>query len=107
MNKLNKNNLILIESRFRSVQKNIDKKLNSLNKKPFQRSAENWNRKQGGGGKSISINGDVIEKAAAFSMTSPFMDIDFPPPPCFRFQFSALRWNGFLFKEFNFLSIFF
>ena len=64
MNKLNKNNLILIESRFRSVQKNIDKKLNSLNKKPFQRSAENWNRKQGGGGKSISINGDVIEKAA-------------------------------------------
>ena len=61
MNKLNKNNLILIESRFRSVQKNIDKKLNSLNKKPFQRSAENWNRKLGGGGKSISINGDVIE----------------------------------------------
>ena len=64
MNKLNKNNLILIESRFKSVQKNIDKKLNSLNKKPFQRSAENWNRKLGGGGKSISINGDVIEKAA-------------------------------------------
>ena len=64
MNKLNKNNLMLIESRFKSVQRNIDKKLNSLNKKSFQRIAENWNRKQGGGGKSISINGDVIEKAA-------------------------------------------
>ncbi len=64
MNKLNKNNLALIESRFKSVQKKIDKKLNSLNKKSFQRKVENWNRKQGGGGKSISINGDVIEKAA-------------------------------------------
>ena len=64
MNKLNKNNLMLIKSRFKSVQRNIDKKLNSLNKKSFQRIAENWNRKQGGGGKSISINGDVIEKAA-------------------------------------------
>jgi coproporphyrinogen III oxidase len=65
VNKLNKNNLALIESRFKSVQKKIDKKLNSLNKKSFQRKAENWNRKQGGGGKSISITGDVLEKAAA------------------------------------------
>ena len=64
MNKLYKNNLALIESRFKSVQKKIDKKLNSFNKKSFQRKVENWNRKQGGGGKSISINGDVIEKAA-------------------------------------------
>ena len=64
MNKLNKTNLTLIESRFKSVQRSIDKKLNSFNKKSSQRSAEIWNRKQGGGGKSISINGDVIEKAA-------------------------------------------
>ena len=64
MNKLTKNNLALIESRLRSVQKSIDKKLNSLNIKASQRKAEIWNRKQGGGGKSISINGDVIEKAA-------------------------------------------
>ena len=64
MNKLNKNNLMMIESRFKSVQRSIDKKLNSFNKKSSQRSAEIWNRKQGGGGKSISINGDVIEKAA-------------------------------------------
>ena len=45
-------------------QKSIDKKLNSLNINASQRNAEIWNRKQGGGGKSISINGDVIEKAA-------------------------------------------
>ena len=64
MNKLTKNNLALIESRLRSVQRSIDKKLNSLNIKASQRKAEIWNRKQGGGGKSISINGDVIEKAA-------------------------------------------
>ena len=64
MNKLTKNNLALIESRLRSVQKSIDKKLNFLNIKASQRKAEIWNRKQGGGGKSISINGDVIEKAA-------------------------------------------
>jgi len=64
VNKLNKNNLKLIESRFKSVQRNIDKKLYSLNIKSSQRSAEIWNRKQGGGGKSISISGDVIEKAA-------------------------------------------
>ena len=64
MNKLNKDSLALIESRFKSVQKNIDKKLNSLNKKNSKRVAETWDRKQGGGGLSISINGDVIEKAA-------------------------------------------
>jgi coproporphyrinogen III oxidase len=64
VNRLNKNNLILIESRFKSVQRNINKKLNSLNKKSSQRGIDNWNRKQGGGGKSISIIGDVIEKAA-------------------------------------------
>ena len=64
MNKLNKDSLALIESRFKSVQKNIDKKLNSLNRKNSKRVAETWDRKQGGGGLSISINGDVIEKAA-------------------------------------------
>jgi len=64
VNKLNKNNLAEIESRLKSVQKNIDKKLNSLNKKDSKRVAETWNRKQGGGGLSITINGDVIEKAA-------------------------------------------
>jgi len=64
VNKLTKNNLALIELRLRSVQRSIDKKLNSFNIKASQRKAEIWNRKQGGGGKSISINGDVIEKAA-------------------------------------------
>ena len=64
MNKLTKKNLALIELRLRSVQSSIDKKLNSLNIKASQQKAEIWNRKQGGGGKSISINGDVIEKAA-------------------------------------------
>jgi len=64
VNKLTKNNLALIELRLRSIQRSIDKKLNSLNIKASQRKAEIWNRKQGGGGKSISINGDVIEKAA-------------------------------------------
>ena len=64
MIKLNKNNLMMIESRFKSVQKNIENKLNSLNKKSSQRDAELWNRKQGGGGKSISLYGDIIEKAA-------------------------------------------
>ena len=64
MNKLTKNNLALIELRLRSVQRSIDKKLNSFNIKASQRKAEIWSRKQGGGGKSISINGDVIEKAA-------------------------------------------
>jgi len=64
VNKLNKNNLAEIESRLKSVQKNIDKKLNSLNKKDSKRVTETWNRKQGGGGLSITINGDVIEKAA-------------------------------------------
>ena len=63
-NKLTKNNLALIELRLRSVQKSIDKKLNSLNIKTSKRKAEIWNHKQDGGGKSISINGDVIEKAA-------------------------------------------
>ena len=64
MNRLTKNNLALIELKLRSVQKSIDKKLNSLNIKTSQRKAEIWDHKQGGGGKSISINGDVIEKAA-------------------------------------------
>ena len=64
MNKLNKDSLALIESRFKSVQKDVDKKLNSLNRKNSNRVAETWDRKQGGGGLSISVNGDVIEKAA-------------------------------------------
>jgi len=46
VNKLTKNNLALIELRLRSVQRSIDKKLNSLNIKASQRKAETWNRKQ-------------------------------------------------------------
>ena len=35
---------------------------------------------------------EIEEKLiAAFSITSPFIDIDFPPPPCLRFQISAFR----------------
>ena len=64
MNKLDKKNLRIIEEKFQLIQKKIDSKLKKLNKKPAQRIVENWKRSQGGGGKSISISGDIIEKAA-------------------------------------------
>ena len=64
MNKLDKNNLKIIEKKFQLIQKKIDSKLRKLNKKPSLRVAENWKRSQGGGGRSISISGDIIEKAA-------------------------------------------
>tara|TARA_B100000287_G_scaffold431163_1_gene487877 strand:- start:144 stop:1067 length:924 start_codon:yes stop_codon:yes gene_type:complete len=64
VNNLRKNNLKTVEARLKLVQKNIDKRLKSLNKRSAQRIAQNWVRKKGGGGRSISISGDIIEKAA-------------------------------------------
>lgn len=65
MNKLDKPTLKLLEKKFLNIQKNIEKNLLNLNAKDSTSIKENWKRKEGGGGKSISISGDVIEKAAA------------------------------------------
>ena len=38
------------------------------------------------------ISGDnILGPRVQPQFTSPFMDIDFPPPPCLRFQISAFR----------------
>ena len=65
MNKLDKPTLKLLEKKFLNIQKNIEENLLNLNAKDSTSIKENWKRKEGGGGKSISISGDVIEKAAA------------------------------------------
>lgn len=65
MNKLDKPTLKLLEKKFLNIQKNIEENLFNLNSKDRISIKENWKRKEGGGGKSISISGDVIEKAAA------------------------------------------
>ena len=65
MNKLDKPTLKLLEKTFLNIQKNIEENLFNLNSKDRISIKENWKRKEGGGGKSISISGDVIEKAAA------------------------------------------
>ncbi|MBT3852283.1 MAG: oxygen-dependent coproporphyrinogen oxidase, partial [Gammaproteobacteria bacterium] len=65
MNKLDKPTLKLLEKNFLNIQKNIEENLLNLNSKDRISIKENWKRKEGGGGKSISISGDVIEKAAA------------------------------------------
>ena len=64
MNKLDITNLKALENKFRNIQKNIAKSLFKLNRKHPNTISKNWKRKEGGGGKSISISGDVIEKAA-------------------------------------------
>ncbi len=64
MNKLDITNLKALENKFRNIQKNIAKSLFKLNRKHPYTISKNWKRKEGGGGKSISISGDVIEKAA-------------------------------------------
>ena len=64
MNKLDITNLKALENKFRNIQKNLAKSLFKLNRKHPNTISKNWKRKGGGGGKSISISGDVIEKAA-------------------------------------------
>ena len=64
MNKLNKKELENLESTFTRIQKNIEDGIKKLNITPPIRVAKVWKRNQGGGGKSISITGDTIEKAA-------------------------------------------
>ena len=64
MNKLDKATLNFLERELVDIQKNIEKKLANLNNKSPSKISETWKRKEGGGGKSISISGDVIEKAA-------------------------------------------
>jgi coproporphyrinogen III oxidase len=64
VNKLDKAALNFLEKELADIQKNIEKKLANLNNKNLSKLPEAWKRKEGGGGKSISISGDVIEKAA-------------------------------------------
>ena len=64
MNKLDITSLKALENKFRNIQKNLAKSLFKLNRKHPNTISKNWKRKGGGGGKSISISGDVIEKAA-------------------------------------------
>ena len=64
MNKLTKKELENLESTFTRIQKNIENGIKKLNITPAIRVAIVWKRDQGGGGKSISISGDTIEKAA-------------------------------------------
>ena len=64
MNKLTKKELANLESTFTRIQKNIENGIKKLNITPAIRVAKVWKRDQGGGGKSISITGDTIEKAA-------------------------------------------
>ena len=64
MNKLTKKELGNLESTFTRIQKNIENGIKKLNITPAIRVAKVWKRDQGGGGKSISITGDTIEKAA-------------------------------------------
>jgi coproporphyrinogen III oxidase len=64
VNKLTKKELENLESIFTRIQKNIENRIKKLNITPAIRVAKVWKRDQGGGGKSISITGDTIEKAA-------------------------------------------
>ena len=64
MNKLTNKELKKLESVFTKIQRNIESGLNTLFLTNPIRVAKVWKRDQGGGGKSISITGDTIEKAA-------------------------------------------
>ena len=64
MNKLTNKELKKLESLFTKIQRNIESGLNTLFITNPIRVAKVWKRDQGGGGKSISITGDTIEKAA-------------------------------------------
>lgn len=64
MNKLDKQSLNLLETNFANIQKKIETGLLSLNVNKSRSIKDKWKRKEGGWGKSISIEGDVIEKGA-------------------------------------------
>ena len=59
MNKLDKSMLNFLEKELVDIQKNIEKKLAKLNNNTPSKLPEPWKRKQGGGGKSISISGAI------------------------------------------------
>jgi len=64
VNKLTKNTLSGIEKQLQDIQNILAKDLCDLNSIAPIKKSENWERKLGGGGKSISISGNNIEKAA-------------------------------------------
>ena len=64
MNKLTNKELKKLESVFTKIQRDIENGINTLFTSPPIRVAKVWKRDLGGGGKSISITGDTIEKAA-------------------------------------------
>ena len=64
MNKLSKKELETLESTFIKIQRSVEEGIKKLNVSPPIRVAKVWKRDLGGGGKSISITGDNIEKAA-------------------------------------------
>ena len=64
MNKLSKKELKKLESIFTRIQRKVENGINELYDLPPIRVAKVWKRDEGGGGKSISITGDTIEKAA-------------------------------------------
>lgn len=64
VNKLTKQELKKLESVFTKIQRNVESGINKLFITPPIRVAKVWKRDEGGGGKSISITGDTIEKAA-------------------------------------------
>ena len=63
MNKLTKKQLEILEEKFTKVQKKIETSIKKLNIAPPISVAKIWKRDLGGGGISISIAGDTIEKA--------------------------------------------
>ncbi len=64
MNRLDPDNLNAIEFCFEGIQKNILNKLKIINDSKCNVVVDKWKREQGGGGKSISLEGKIIEKAA-------------------------------------------
>tara|TARA_Y100001936_G_scaffold253751_1_gene320672 strand:+ start:4641 stop:5564 length:924 start_codon:yes stop_codon:yes gene_type:complete len=64
VNKLTTKELKNLESVFTKIQRIIEDGINTLFITPPIRVAKVWKRDEGGGGKSISITGDTIEKAA-------------------------------------------
>jgi coproporphyrinogen III oxidase len=64
VNKLTNKELKKLESVFTKIQRDIENGINTLFTSLPIRVAKVWKRDLGGGGKSISITGDTIEKAA-------------------------------------------
>ncbi|MDB9790339.1 oxygen-dependent coproporphyrinogen oxidase [Gammaproteobacteria bacterium] len=64
MNKLDPDNLNVIEACFKGIQKDILNRFKLANNSQCNVVVENWKREQGGGGKSVSLEGTILEKAA-------------------------------------------